>query len=276
MQKMIWLASYPKSGNTWCRIFLENLLRQNKESIDINQLSIPPENRRVYIEEAVGVSTHSLSREEVDALMPKAYTFWAQQHQHPFCVKTHRSYDDFHPEFRPEKLILGAIYLIRNPLDVATSLAHHLNTDASAAISLMNQADFIYPPTNQHHSIVQQVISSWDRHVVSWVDQQEIPLLLIRYEDMKSDPLNTFRKIAQFTQTYTDDIQLKSAIENSSFEKLKKQEEIKGFRERKDGSGAFFRKGQVGTWHEELSQEHINQIIHQHKEVMERFNYLPS
>lgn len=277
MNKILWLASYPKSGNTWCRIFLENLLQGEENPADINQLLIQPEARRRIAEEVVGVDTSLLSVGEINELMPQVYQHWSDQAKTLVYLKTHHAYTclpDGLPLI-PTSASFGAVYLVRNPLDVVVSFAHHRNGSVSDAIDKLNNPDYcIGNESDRYLFLFHQKLLSWNQHVTSWLDNPSIKTLVIKYEDMKLKPLETFRTLAEFCQLYTSEAKLELAIENSSFTKVKGQEKESGFREKKPGSSSFFRKGEVGSWREKLSPKQVHEVIQHHGKVMKRLGYL--
>ena len=110
--------------------------------------------------------------------------------------------------------------------------------------------------------------------MLSWVDASEMPLHVMRYEDMKRSPVETFTAGAAFLDPSHDRERVIDALEKSSFEELQRQEEQQGFREKSPSSKSFFRKGSVGSWRETLTAEQAARIVGDHRDVMRRFGYL--
>jgi hypothetical protein len=96
----------------------------------------------------------------------------------------------------------------------------------------------------------------------------------MRYEDMLLNSLSTFMQAVRFSGLEHTEEEVEKAIRFSSFEELKKQEKEKGFREKSPNTTCFFRKGQIGSWKEVLSDQQIEKIIDDHRQVMVRFGYL--
>ena len=120
-----------------------------------------------------------------------------------------------------------------------------------------------------------QVLNSWSVHFESWVDDSQIHVFLIRYEDLKKDPEKVFRGLLAYLGIAYDVVRMANALEASKFENLKKREQRDGFKEAsKAADSMFFRKGVVGSWREELSQEDSARICVQHGPVMRRLGYL--
>jgi len=278
MNSIIWLASYPKSGNTWFRVFLTNLRGEEDGPADINKLgSTPIASARGIFDDEAGVEASDLTFDEIDRLRPEIYTYLAEQAEETLFMKVHDAYtsnDKSIPLF-PEKATTGAIYIIRNPLDVAISFAHHSGWDYNKAILRMadEESAFCARPKRLHNQLRQKLLS-WSSHVKSWTEQAPFPVCVIRYEDMKQKPLETFEKAVRFSGLEYGRKQILKALELSSFEELQRQEKEDGFKEKSPSSDMFFRKGEVGSWREELTEKQAGQVIHDHGEVMRHFGYL--
>jgi hypothetical protein len=167
----------------------------------------------------------------------------------------------------------GAIYVVRNPLDVVISYAHHAGTSIDNAIEILASTDAESDGTADS---VYEVIGSWSQHVWSWTRNPNRALQIARYEDMLADPKKAFLSLAEHLQLTLSRRQLTTAIERSSFARLQAQEREKGFRERPSiATHNFFREGRAGQWREILTPAQINRIVHDHREQMERFGYYP-
>jgi hypothetical protein len=97
----------------------------------------------------------------------------------------------------------------------------------------------------------------------------------MRYEDMLREPQKTFGALAQHLLFKPNDEQLVDAVDRSSFERLREQEEKAGFKERPEEAERFFREGRAGQWKDVLTPEQIKRIVDAHGEQMQRFGYLP-
>jgi hypothetical protein len=275
MGKIIWLASYPKSGNTWMRAFLHNLLRDPPEGYDINK-----------------ITDFSFSDSTIHIFKPfltKPWTEWTVgdiantrwQAQRYVCmrqlddsfVKTHNALIEYmgKPIIYPE-FTAGSIYIIRNPLDVVISLAHHYAVDMDEAVEIINRPDNGTRNTDQ---MVYEIHRSWELHVASWTMHAVPGMLTVRYEDMLEKPRQTFGKVAKFLGLKPTPDRLMRAIKNSSFEKLRGQEDKSGFQERPPKAEKFFRAGKAGQWKNVLTQDQVDRIVAVNKEQMKRFGYWP-
>jgi sulfotransferase family protein len=123
---------------------------------------------------------------------------------------------------------------------------------------------------------VYEVYGSWSQHVLSWTRKSHPAIYVMRYEDMLNEPKKTFGALALHLLFKPSEEQLADAIDRSSFERLREQEEQDGFRERPEGAERFFRDGRAGQWKEVLTPQQVQRIVDAHGEQMQRFGYLPS
>ena len=276
MSGILWLASYPKSGNTWFRAFVANLRRGDKGPVDINDLPIPlASNRRVF-DDLAGVESTDLTAEEIARFRPRVYRRLAETSPETVFLKIHDAYTLLpHGEpLIPTEATAGAIYIVRNPLDVAISYADHCSRPLDWIIETMAPRDKVFSDDIPAAQLNQRLLS-WSQHVLSWIDQRAFPVHLVRYEDMQERPLEIFTSAARFCGLPCDPDRVRRALDHSSFETLQKQEREFGFREKPEAAPSFFRQGKVGAWREVLSPSQIARIVDDHGAVMERFGYLP-
>jgi aryl sulfotransferase len=252
MAGIFWLASYPKSGNTWMRIFLTNYLQNGEQPADINHLDGGPiASARGIFDDLVGVEASDLTLDEQEFLRPRVYTEFARNLETDEFLKVHDAYTlnkETQPLFPPE-ITRGVIYILRNPLAIAPSLANHINKGLDNAIDVLNQ-DFPQKRSKPLAGLGSQLPQrwlSWSEHVRSWAEADGQRVLLVRYEDMKTQPYETFQTVIRFAGLEDDEARIRKAIEFSSFEQVKKQEAEKGFRERIRPT-SFFRKGETDAW----------------------------
>ena len=273
-----WLASYPKSGNTWTRGFINALLNKDADQeVDINALNTGPiASSRHWLENGLGFDIDQLDHDEVDNLRPFAYRWLAERIEGYGYHKVHDAYTYLPnglPLF-PKEATAGVLQIVRNPLDVAVSYANHNGESIEKSIRKMGNPRHAFSASeNRCHPQIRQWLLSWSHHVRSW-QSADFNILTVRYEDMKCMPEYTFRKMAEFLQLSSDEKSVRSALEKSHFDNLKSQEENKGFKEKPTGASSFFRKGIVGDWKNTLTDEQIAGIIEDHGEVMASFGYL--
>lgn len=278
MGGIIWLASYPKSGNTWFRVFLTNLRGEEDEPAQINRLhSTPIASARGIFDDEAGIEAADLTPDEIDRLRPEIYTHLAEEAEETLFMKVHDAYisNDKNIPLFPKEATAVAIYIIRNPLDVVISFADHSGWDYDTAISKMADETFAFcsKPKRLHNQLRQKLLS-WSSHVKSWTEQAPFPVSVLRFEDMKQKPVETFEKAVRFSGLEYERKKILKALELSSFEELQRQEKESGFKEKSPSSEMFFRKGEVGSWRDELTEKQVRQVISDHKEVMRRFGYL--
>ncbi len=259
-------------------MFLTNLRGDQTEPARINELdSTPIASARAIFDDEVGIEASDLTPDEIDRLRPEVYEQLAANADQTLFMKVHDAYTLVNgkmPLF-PKTASLGAIYIIRNPLDVAVSFAHHSGWDYGRAISEMaNENATFCQKTKKLHSQLRQRLLSWSSHVKSWTEQTSFPVCVLRFEDMKQNPIETFEKAVTFSGLGYGREEVMKALQLSSFEELQRQEQENGFKEKSPASGMFFRKGNVGSWREELTMKQASQIMDDHRELMRRFKYL--
>ncbi|HAQ01154.1 MAG TPA: sulfotransferase, partial [Rhodospirillum rubrum] len=175
----------------------------------------------------------------------------------------------------PAPVSRGAVYLVRDPRDVALSFAHHRGSTLDEAIAtLADPAAILSAPGNRHRRQLAQPLGDWSGHVLSWLDQPDIPVLPLRYEDLLTDPARGLRAVADHLGIAHAPRTIKAAIDATRFETLRAQEMARGFKERQVGSTApFFRQGVAGGWRRDLAPAQAARILADHGPVMGRFGY---
>jgi aryl sulfotransferase len=276
VSRILWLASYPKSGNTWLRAFIANLRRGDDRPADINDFGIPGASNRRLFDDGAGVEASDLTEDETARYRPRVYRHLAESSADTVFLKIHDAYTllpDDAPLIPPDATA-GAIYVVRNPLDVAVSLAHHSSQTVDRTIAIMAMKDYSFSADLPIRNL-NQLLLSWSEHVLSWVDRAPFPVHIVKYEDMHEQAIETFTEAARFCGLPCDPDRVAMALRHSSFEQLRKQERERGFIERPATASAFFREGKAGGWKEVLSESRIALIVEVHGAVMRRFGYLP-
>jgi len=272
MAGLIWIASYPKSGNTWVRLFFENLLAGSDTPVSINgpkRFSVGYHSR-LWWDHALGESPrgwvgsadwaragHRVQR-HVAALAPGGV-----------LAKTHGAHITYGglPGYDPA-VTAAAIYLVRNPLDVAVSYAGHRGETINDTIRHMEDEHRVISGSEQ----VPEVLTAWSSHVRGWTGHRHERLLAVRYEDLVAEPQTWFGRIAAHVGLPCDRTAIERAIAFSRFDRLAEQETAGGFDESIDGR-PFFRRGTPGEWREVLKDRQARRIARVHGAVMAEFGY---
>lgn len=287
MTRTIWLASYPKSGNTWFRMLVANLHAEGDTSVDINDL---PErggiaSARAPFDHLTLLDSGLLTHDEIDLLRPAVYAMLAAGADDDLeaaaaaalrYVKVHDAYTRNTagvPLLGGQAAAAGAIVIVRDPRAVAPSLAHHMNQSLDVAIDFMadSQAGFCQGVRSQPQQLRQR-LPGWGGHVESWLDQRDIPVHLVRYEDLRADPLAVFTAALAFAGHPAPPERIARAVRLADFATLQAQERDHGFREARP-QGSFFRRGEVEAWREELTPAQIARIEGAQARVMARLGY---
>lgn len=272
-KKLYWLASYPKSGNTWFRIFLSNYLTNGKADINnMSDLGTMASNKRL-IKKLNPNYKRYFDAEEMNNLRPDTYRLYNDTLTKPVYNKIHDAYRilDNGKELIPSDISAGIIYFIRNPFDIAVSFSNHMGFSIDKSIEKMNDNKFKIGGVRKQLS---QHLFTWSNHVLSWSEQKNIPVLILKYEDMLDDTFNQFKSSIKFLGLKYDENKLKTAIEMSSFDKLKKIEEKIGFKEKPKKSEKFFNKGISWYSMDILNSNQKFNIYIQHKEIINKFKYI--
>ncbi len=275
---LVWLASYPKSGNTWMRAFLTNYQRNSDKPADINHLDNGPiASARELFDDEVGVEASDLTLDEIDRLRPLVYTQYARSMETLEFLKIHDAYTltSRGEPMIPPQATHATLYILRNPLDVAISYSHHSHCTIDQSIQFMADDDHSLVGSKRRlNNQLRQILLTWSGHVLSWVDAPNMKVHVVRYEDMKKDPFAAFGAVVRVVGLPYDEERLRKAIEFSSFDTLKKQEQEHGFREKMPMAESFFREGKSGGWRAKLTAEQVQAVVSAHAAVMRRFGYL--
>jgi len=267
MGKIVWLASYPKSGNTWVRAFLHNYILQPAQPQNINALT------DFSAVECAAAFFHQpgevLTTAETQRKRPAVHAQLTQLHEDLVFVKTHNANVAVHdiPLCTPE-FTAGAVYMIRDPRDVALSYAAFAGKKVDDIITFMGNPRAANRATEKQ---VFELLSSWSNHAASWIGAPKT--LVVRYEDLVTEPEKYFGKIVHYLGGDAEPERLKRAIEFSSFDTLSAQERAHGYRAG-TAAGAFFRAGKTGQWRDALSLPQRLKLETDHAGIMRKFGYL--
>jgi aryl sulfotransferase len=270
-----WLASYPKSGNTWLRAVIATLVTGRPADINAMQFLGRISSDRFGFDDALGLDSADLPLNQEINLRPRVYEIWAAEAERQLYCKVHDAYQTTPAgeALFPAVATCGAVYMVRDPRAVAVSLAHHTAQTIDEAIARMDDpAAAFSSSTGRLRLQLHQRLRRWSEHVESWL-AAPFPVHLLRYEDMRIDPGAALTALAGFLGLPCESEGIAAAIEATSFSRLQAQERGGGFVEKPHTAAIFFREGSVDGWRLALTPEQAARIIVAHGAVMRRLGY---
>lgn len=265
---IFWIASYPKSGNTWLRALVSTYYHTKDGIYNQNLLkNIDQFPTRKYFEDfnydpnIIGDTCKYWVSAQEKLNIDKKLKFF----------KTHNIFGKVNNhDFTNNKNSIGGLYIVRDPRNVITSLKNHYDLDDEVAIKwLNNDKQFVYDVAKfkKHGFSDFQFISSWNINYKSWKTQTKIPIKFIKYEDLLDQTYSVFFETLIFINKITNNLEkinknkIKKVLETTSFEALKQNEKEKGFfeaaisqkNERKKIS--FFHLGPKNDWRTILKED---------------------
>ena len=264
---ILWIASYPKSGNTWLRTLISSYYYSDNGVYSdniINKIGQFPEKR------------HFTEFEYNQNIITDTSRFWLKaqqkinQDRKLRFFKTHNAFGELNNQkFTNKENSIGCIYIVRDPRNVITSLKNHYEMNDEQAFKWMtNENKFIYDVQNFDKDGYSdfQFISSWETNYNSWTVQKQIPIKLVKYESLLKETYIVFRDIVDFINKLTginkqiDKERLKNSVQTTSFNKLKNNEEKYGFSEavlsqKTNKKIPFFFLGPENDWRKILSDD---------------------
>ena len=291
--EIVWLASYPKSGNTWLRILIANLFAADGRPVDINNLNergVIASDREEF-DEILMLDSGLLTPDEAASLRPRVHDEIAKGPGRdrpedagvgPLRVRFVKVHDAYTLTSGGEPLLAGrrgakgAIVIVRDPRDIAASVANHYRLSIDDAVALLNDRAIAQAESRDSQpQQLRQKLLGWSGHIASWLDQDDIPVHLVRYEDLQSDAVSAFSAAMAFAGLSVSREDAVRTAGNSEFSKIRSQERDKGFREwldRRDGE-FFFRRGVAGGWRDELDIGQVKRIEAANAAMMRRLGY---
>ena len=279
MSKIIWISSYPKSGNTWVRYFLANYF-YNKEKINsnfdiLNKIDkFPPQK---YLKKLV-------EKKELEQNAYNISKYWAltqeniiKMNEEFVFVKNHNALVSVEGRnLTDENYSCAFIHIVRDPRDIAVSYS---NFDRSITIDEAIEritSENLYCHVSKKNSYDIEILGSWQFNYLSWKNGvREVPRILIRYEDLITNTFETKLRLidflSQILRLSTDEDHIKFSIEQSHFKRLKEIEKSTKFAE---SSGNFFNSGKIKQWKKLLSLKQVKKIENLCKNEMQELNYL--
>ena len=279
--RTVWLASYPKSGNTWVRAIV-TALGTHPQLFGVDHLTSGAQPHHVGAAlTAYGLDPRWLSEDENDRLRAAlALRVGAADDVAalPILRKTHESYraGEQGREPFPTDATRAAILVVRDPRDVACSAAAFFGITTDEAIAAMRTEGGEQQP-NAARAQTAQPWSTWSGHARSWLAADvPFPVELVRYEDLQVDAVATLFPVLQSIGMECSEAELAQAVERTRFDRLQDSEAERGFRGTHPRTQQFFRRGVEGGWRDELTAEQAAAIQADHGEVMTRLGYLPA
>ena len=278
---IIWIASYPKSGNTYLRSFLASYYYSNNGKFDFDQL----------------LKIHQFPNIKFSKIKPtskkEASKYWIFNQNNFFdktglnFVKTHNCLLPFQGnEFTTSNETLGAIYIVRDPRNVITSITHHYSINYEKALGYMLDDDcsLLEKSFDQDYSNF-TYLNSWSNHYKSWKNNKNFEILFIKYEDIEKNKEDTFKKIILFVEKITKKNSILSekkflnSIKSTNFSNLKNKELNEGFEESVYSNNIrkkinFFNLGFSNRWQKLLPMDIKDKVNEKFKKNLEELNYL--
>ena len=272
---IIWLASYPKSGNTYLRSFLASYYFSEDGNFNFEQLLKIHQFPNMKFSKIKSTSKEQASKNWIF----NQNSFFNRENFN--LVKTHNCLYPFkNNKFTTQNESLGAIYIVRDPRNVITSLTHHYSLNYNEAFKHMidDQSSLLETSHELDHSNF-TFLSSWSNHYKSWKNNLIFEVLFIKYEDLQKEKENTFEKVILFINRLTNrdlkinDSKFLNSIKSTNFTNMKNKELNEGFEEsvysNKTGKKInFFNLGFNNRWQkllpndikELLNKKYINEL----------------
>ena len=281
---IFWIASYPKSGNTWLRSLLTSYYFSEDGIFDqklLKNIGQFPEKKHF-----VKFKYNSKIVTDTSRFWIKAQEKLNKDNKLKF-FKTHNilgAIDNNY--FTNKKNTLGAIYILRDPRNIVTSIQNHYELSAEEAIDFMlNEKKFIYDFHKKNDFSDFQFISSWEKNYKSWLKQDVIPLKIIKYEDLYTETFNVLKETIKFIEIKsgnkgTFNIQkAKNSVKSTTFDNMKKIENKEGFLEsvlsKKNVSKVpFFHLGPKNNWKNIYDQDYQKKLFSLFKNNLKELNYI--
>ena len=265
---IIWIASYPKSGNTYLRSFISSYFFSKKGKFDfdllLNILQFPSlkfTKKNIFSED-----------EASQNWIFNQNQFFINNNNKVHFVKTHNTLDKFNGnKFTTNQQTLGAIYIVRDPRNIVSSLTHHysLNYDQAYHKIMDENASLLEKSLNNDYSNF-TFLGSWSTHYKSWKNTTEFKTLFIKYEDLENNKYDTFKNVIKFINSIKrnkleiDEKKLLNSIRSTNFTNLKNKEQNEGFEESVISSNGkkkpFFNLGFNNRWQKILPKNILTQL----------------
>ena len=274
--KLIFIASYPKSGNTFMRAIVSSLIYSENGVFDFElfkKITLLDTNPFYDFVKKINHQDF-LMLDKIDTASKywisaqKKYTELTKN----FIFKTHAANLMYrNDKYTSEENCKGVIYLVRDPRGIVPSYAYHLNISNQKSFEIITDKDQMQFNPRKNICVP---LSSWEVHIKSW-EKINTPILFIKYEDLLCDTIRIIEECAEFLKSIDasfkfDTKKINNIYHSTKFNRLKKIEEENNFIIGKDKN--FFRKGSVEN--NDLSEEIENKLISEFKTKMTELNYI--
>ena len=277
---IIWLASYPKSGNTWVRHFLASLIYSNQGKNGLDKLGFIMQYPKKDQFEKLVTDFNDFNQIRKNWIRSQNII---NSDNRIKIFKTHHSLCTLDEDkFTNEKNTLGAIYIVRDPRNVISSILYHFNlTNIEEALNfLKDEKKFTGNLKNKINYPLLTLIGSWKSNYNSWKHIGK-NFLLVKYEDLILNPNNEFKRIANHISKLINikfsEEQIKQSVEESSFKNLSNLEDKNGFVESIKSSDnkrkKFFNLGPKNNWKEMLDKKYVKEIESSFNSEMKELGY---
>jgi hypothetical protein len=280
---IIWIASYPKSGNTWLRSLLCAYFFSKDGKFNFNQLGNIKQFSSYFL------SSTEVNESNYQSIVSKNWIPTQEiinKDNKIHFLKTHNALCSINGNnFTNKKNTLASVYIVRDPRNIITSISNHYDFKLPDTLEFIkNKRKIIFPNNKKtkYHSDF-NFISSWSDHYLSWKNIDFAPVKIIRYEDLLTDVDKVFISILEFLSKFIkinfDKNKIKNSIDSTNFDNLAKMEKKEGFLESSDSTKnhkkiRFFHLGNKNTWKNLLDRK-VSQNIEDHfKKEMESLGYL--
>ncbi len=282
---IIWLASYPKSGNTYVRAFLSAYYFSENGKFDFSQIkNIDQFPHEKFFKQKVN-SMSEASKQWMT--LQREIT----QNKKIKFFKTHSFLGNYEGNiFTSPETTLGAIYIIRDPRNVLTSIKNHFSLEDDKALKMITDKKKWLMSNNGSYASY-TYISSWSNNYLSWLRNNQFRRLFVKYEDLITKKYETFRDIIVFRNTLMNRVEgvnklkLQKAIETTNFNVLKKKEisetfdgsesSFKNWRKfHSENKNLFFNLGPENDWKKFLNIKISNEIEINFEKEMKELGYL--
>ena len=279
---IIWISSYPKSGNTWVRSIISSLIYSNNGLFNFELLKkIPQYPKKKYFE--------NFTEKFQDIHELKKYWITSQDlinsdNKIRFFKTHHINCKIGEYAFTNRKNTLATIYVVRDPRNLVNSFTNHYKIDKNSAKKFISSPQSVtgaIGKMNNQNNIF-TILGSWKDHYLSWTKMKD-NLLILKYEDLLLNPYKEIDKIIKFLEKFinfkNDKQKIKNIINSTSFEALKKMEIDQGFDEAVSDKGSlkkvhFFNLGKDNKWEQYLNKDEINYLVNKFSLEMKELGYI--